>query len=108
MPKYLSLFKYSTDGNKGFLKDRAEAREAAVRKALDSVGGKFESMYWTAGGEYTGALIAHFPDSATAAAFTTVVNASGALSHFTSVELLTSSEIDGALRKTMTYRPPGG
>ena len=32
MPRYLTLFKYSTEGTKGFLKEKAAAREAALRR----------------------------------------------------------------------------
>lgn len=50
MPKYILLFKYSPDGAKGFLKEKAEAREAAIKKAYASVGGKVEAVHWAAGG----------------------------------------------------------
>src|ERR1700691_4164638 len=40
MPRYLSLFKYSTVGTKGFLKEKASGREAAIRKAIESAGAK--------------------------------------------------------------------
>ena len=50
MPRYLTLFKYSTEGTKGFLKEKAAAREAALRKGFESVGGKMESVYWTYSG----------------------------------------------------------
>jgi uncharacterized protein with GYD domain len=46
MPKYLSLFKYTAEGTKGFLKEKAAAREAAARKAFESVGGTVEMFYW--------------------------------------------------------------
>jgi hypothetical protein len=38
MPKYLALFKYSEEGAKGLMKEKAAAREAAGRKAYESVG----------------------------------------------------------------------
>ena len=34
MPKYLALFKYSEEGAKGFMKEKAAAREAGGKKAL--------------------------------------------------------------------------
>ncbi len=34
MPKYLLLFKYSAEGSKGFLKERAAPREAEIRKTF--------------------------------------------------------------------------
>jgi uncharacterized protein with GYD domain len=40
MPKYLALFKYSEEGAKGFMREKAAAREAAGKKAYESIGGK--------------------------------------------------------------------
>jgi hypothetical protein len=34
MPRYIGLFNYSAEGNKGFLKDKAAGREAATRQAV--------------------------------------------------------------------------
>jgi uncharacterized protein with GYD domain len=108
MPKYLGLFKYSPEAAKGLLKEKAAAREAEVRKFYEGIGGKVEAVYWAASGEYTGAVVAELPDAATGAAFALVLGASGALDAVTSMEVLTSSELDQALAKTITYRPPGG
>jgi uncharacterized protein with GYD domain len=108
MPRYLSFFKYSVDGHKGFLKERAAAREAAIRKGYQSAGGKIEAMYWAATGEYTGFIIGELPDSASIAALATLINASGAVADLQAVEILTSSEIDHGLAKSIWYRPPGG
>jgi uncharacterized protein with GYD domain len=107
MPKYLSLFKYSTEGAKGFLKEKATAREIAARKAIESVGGKIEIFYWVGTGEFTGIAISELPDAASGAAFIAMVDSSGAFSKFQSIELLTASEFDRALGNSMTYRPPG-
>ena len=108
MVRYLTLFRYSPEATNGFLKEKAAGREAALRKAWEGVGGRVEAIYWAAGGEYSGAMIVELPDAATAAAFTAVIWASGAVDSLTAVEVLTSSELDRALAKTMTYRPPGG
>lgn len=107
MPKYLTLFKYSAEGTKGFLKDKAAGREAVIRKAIESAGGKTEALYWATGGEYSGMAISHLPDAATGAAFAAMVESTGSFSKFHTIELLTASEIDGTLGKAMTYRPPG-
>jgi uncharacterized protein with GYD domain len=107
MPRYLSLFKYSPEGAKGFLKEKAAAREVASRKAFESVGGKLETFYWATSGEYTGIAIAELPDAASGAALLALVDSSGAFSEFRIIELLTASEVDRALSKSMAYRPPG-
>ena len=108
MPRYILLFKYSHSAAKGLIKEKAEAREAEVKKAYASIGGKVEAMYWSAGGEYTGMVVAQLPDAASAAVLSTHVVASGALDGGVAFEVLTSSEFDKALSKGMTYRPPGG
>lgn len=46
MPKYLRLFKYSPEGAKGIFKEKATAREAAIRKMYEGIGGKIEAVYW--------------------------------------------------------------
>jgi hypothetical protein len=53
-------------------------------------------------------MVVELPDAATATAFTAVIRASGAVDALTAMEVLTSSELDRALTKTMIYRPPGG
>jgi len=108
MARYLTLFRYSPEATRGFLKEMAAGREAALRKAWEGVGGKVEAIYWAAGGEYSGAMVVELPDAATATAFTAVIRASGAVDALTAMEVLTSSELDRALTKTMIYRPPGG
>jgi uncharacterized protein with GYD domain len=107
MPRYLGLFKYSAEGNKGFLKDMAAGREAATRQALESVGGKLEAMYWMVSGEYSGIGIWELPDAASGAALSALTASTGAFSEVKSIELLTASEMDAALSKSMTYRAPG-
>ena len=108
MPKYLGLFRYSPEGAKGLLKEKAAAREAAIRKIYEGIGGKVEALYWMTGGEYSGAVVAEVPDAATLAAFGMVIGASGAFDAVSATEIITSSELDRGLAKTMTYRPPGG
>ena len=107
MPKYLLLVKYSSEGAKGFLKEKAAPRENEIRKTFDRMGAKVEAFYWATGGEHTGALIVDLP-AATKAAFLMVAQATGAFDIASTTELITSSELDQALAKTIAYRPPGG
>ena len=44
MPKYLLLFKYSSEGAKGFLKEKAAPREAEIRKTFARYGWKSRSV----------------------------------------------------------------
>jgi uncharacterized protein with GYD domain len=107
MPRYLGLFRYGPDGAKGILKEKAAAREAAIRKMYEGIGGKVEAVYWMANGDYSGAVVVELPDAATGAAFMMAIGASGAMDAVTSMEVITSSEFDRALAKTMSYRAPG-
>src|ERR1700722_2940701 len=107
MPKYLLLFKYSSEGAKGLLKEKAAPREAEIRKTFAGMGGKVQEFYWATGGEHSGAIVLELPDAATPAAFTMVAEATGAFDAVAWMEVLTSSELDRALAKTIAYRPPG-
>lgn len=107
MPKYLTLFKYSTEGTRGFMKDKASGRVAAVKRAVESLGGRVETQYWVNGAEYSGVVIWDFPDAASFAAFGNVTGASGMFSDAKTFELLTTEDMDRALGKTAAYRSPG-
>ena len=50
MAKFGVLFKYSPEGNRGFLKEGASKRVEAVKKALASAGGHLECLYWIGAG----------------------------------------------------------
>jgi uncharacterized protein with GYD domain len=105
MPKYLLTATYTTDGIKGLLKDGGSKRRAAARTLVESLGGKFESFYFTFG-ETDAIVIADFPDPTTAAAASLTIAGSGAVRGKVTV-LLSAEEIDQAVRKTGSYTPPG-
>jgi uncharacterized protein with GYD domain len=78
MPRYLSLFKYTPEGRKGFMKEKAAAREAALKLTIESARGKLELINWTVpGSEYSGVTIAELPDAGTYAAVVALVEATG-------------------------------
>jgi len=108
MPRYLALFKYSDAGAKGLMTEKAAAREAAGKRAYESVGGRSEALYWIPNGEYHGMEIVELPSAATAAAISALAYSTGAFSEYRTIELLTTSELDEALEKPTAYRPPGG
>ena len=108
MPRYLSLFKYTPEGTKGFMKEKAAAREAALKLTIESAGGKLELFNRTVPErDYSGVTIAEFPDAGTYTAVVSLVQATGAFSEIKAIELLTASEIDRGLGKSVTYRAPG-
>ena len=105
MPKYLLQANYVGEGVKGLLKDGGTGRRAAAEQALQSVGGRIEAFYF-AFGETDAFVIADVPDQVSMAAVALTINASGLVAMKTTV-LMTPEEVDGAAKKTLTYRAPG-
>ena len=105
MAKYLVEASYSADGLKGLMKDKGSGRLAAVKKAVSSVGGKLECMYF-AFGKNDAVLIVDMPDNAAAAAMAIRTSASG-LARTKVTPLLTAGEIDQAVEKEVNYKAPG-
>ena len=105
MPKYLVEACYTSEGLKNLQKDRAEGRTAAVKAAVQSIGGKVEVLYWALG-EYDVVIVAELPDTSAAAALALAASASGMVRTRTT-QLLTAAEVDSALEKSVKYRAPG-
>jgi uncharacterized protein with GYD domain len=105
MAKYLLEASYSAEGLKGLQKDGGSARREAVARAISSVGGHLESMHY-AFGDHDAIIIFEAPDNVAAAALTTGMSSTGA-GHTTVTPLLTVEEVDQAVKKNLTYRPPG-
>jgi uncharacterized protein with GYD domain len=105
MAKHLWQASYEAEGARGLLKDGGTKRRQAAEAALKAVGGKLEAFYF-AFGESDVYLIADLPDNVSAIAASLAVNASGAIRIKTTV-LLTPEEVDQAIKKTVSYTPPG-
>lgn len=105
MPKYLVQASMSLEGLKGTIEEGGSARAAAVKEAVESVGGKLEQFYYCFGGHDV-VSIADMPDNVTAAGLMLLINSTGATSTETTV-LLTPAEIDEAVKLHPTYRAPG-
>ena len=87
------------------MKEKAAAREAALKLTIESAGGKLELFNWTVpGSDYNGVTITEFPDAGTYTAVVSLVEATGAFSEIKAIELLTAREIDRGLGKSLTYR----
>ena len=106
MPKYLFNASYTLEGVRGLMKEGGSARKAVVERAIKSLGGSLESMYF-AFGDADAVLIADLPDNATAAAISLIAGAAGGANVSTTV-LLTPEEMDAAAKKQADYSPPGG
>jgi uncharacterized protein with GYD domain len=106
MPKYLIEASYPPEGVKGVQSGGGSAREAAVSKLAEGLGGKLESFYF-AFGDSDAYVTVELPDNEAAAAVALTVNASGGASVKTTV-LLAPEEVDKAAERSVNYTPPGG
>ena len=105
MPKYLFEARYSPEGAIGLAKEGGSGRRDAVKKHLEDVGGKLESMYFALG-EVDCFVIVDLPDNVSAAALSLAVNESGLIASRTIV-LLTPEEMDRAGKTKVHFRGPG-
>lgn len=105
MAKYLIQATYSAEGFEGVAKDKASGRKAALQKALASVGGKLDAIYY-AFGDCDVVLIVEAPDNAAVAAFGMAACSTG-LARTITTPLLTIDEADQAIKKGIKYRGPG-
>jgi uncharacterized protein with GYD domain len=105
VPKYLIKASYSTGGAAGVLQAGGSARVAAVKRAMQSAGGKLESFYFAFGGA-DAYVIVELPDNETAAALALAVNSTDGASVETIV-LLTAEQMDAAANKRIDFTPAG-
>ncbi len=105
MPKYLVEARYTTEGAKGLAREGGSGRRAAIAKTLESAGGKLEAVYF-AFGDVDVYIIVDLPDNVSAAAVSLAANQTGFLASKTIV-LLTTDEMDQAVKKKIDFRPPG-
>ena len=105
MPKYLLQANYVGEGIKGLLKEGGTSRRAAAETLVKSLGGTMEAFYY-AFGETDVYVIADLPDNVSMASIALTVSSSGVVTAKTTV-LMTPEEVDQAVKKTPSYRPPG-
>jgi len=105
MSKYLFQANYNSEGLKGLIKEGGSARQAAIEKLIQSVGGTVETMYY-AFGETDLYGIVDVPNDASMTAVSLFVNASGAVKVKTTV-LMSPEQVDAAAKLTPAYRAPG-
>jgi len=105
MPKFLIEGSYTAEGLRGLAKDKASGRQAVVRDALASIGGKLDSAYFALGDSDV-YVLCECPDHVSAAALSLAVSASG-LVRTKTTQLLTVEEADRALSMKTGYRAPG-
>jgi uncharacterized protein with GYD domain len=107
MAMYLIRFSYTPETWARLMKNPEDRREA-VRKCIESVGGKLHGL-WYAFGSYDGYTIWEAPDNVSVAAVALAISGGGAFSKFETTPLLTVEETIEALRRTqkVTYKRPG-
>jgi len=105
MPKFLIEAAYTAEGLRGLHKDKASGRRQAVIKAVESLEGKVEALYFTMGKRDV-MVIVDLPDAASVAALSLAASASG-LVRISTTALLGVEDIDRALAKKLNYRAPG-
>lgn len=105
MPKYLLHGHYTIDGLKGVLKEGGTSRRNAIAKLIESAGGTLEFLLY-AFGDDDYYIFANLPDNNAATAISLTINASGAGVNKVTV-LITPEEVDEAVKKHPSYRPPG-
>jgi uncharacterized protein with GYD domain len=106
MAKYLIKVSYSAEGLHGVRKEGAAARAAFIAQMLETVGGSLEAFYFAFGPDDV-ILIADVPDNKTALALAATIGASDAISTYETVPLLTTQEVDAAMKISVGYRAPG-
>jgi uncharacterized protein with GYD domain len=105
MAKYLIHAAYTAEGLRGLQKEKASGRREAIAKLMESAGGKLEALYFSLG-EDDVIVIVDCPDTVSVASVAIAVSASGLVRTRTTA-LMTVEEVDRALAKSVTYRPPG-
>jgi uncharacterized protein with GYD domain len=106
MAKYLLKVSYSSEGIRGVITGGGSARVTAVENAVSGVGGSLESFYFAFGGDDV-YVVVDLPSPAAAVAVAGTVGASGAVSKYETVVLLTAAEVDDARTIAVEYAPPG-
>jgi uncharacterized protein with GYD domain len=108
MPSYAVFFTLRPEAVKGLI-EKPSDRAAAVRALCGSAGGSMESYQLMIGSEFDGFTVVSAPDSATLAAVSLAVTATGAFSHLETHELIAADQIGGILEQAsgLTYSAPG-
>lgn len=97
MPHYLQQVAYSTEGWEALVAN-PQNRIDAVRPAIEKLGGKIESA-WFSFGDYDIVVITEMPDNISAAAIAMAFAAGGACKSVQTTPLISPEQAGQALRK---------
>ena len=106
MTTYFMQGNYTAEGIKGLIKEGGTARNEAVTKLVSSLGGALRSLHFAATSP-TWFVVMDLPERGSAAAITATIIGSGAVTVDQCIEILTPTQMDEAMKKMPTYRPPG-
>lgn len=104
MPKYLSKVTFTAEAVQFLRQGKASVRQAETRKIFESIGGKLDGYYYVFGQDDV-LVIGEFPDNVTAAAVSLLVNSLGPV-RVTTTALITVEEMDQAIEKSASLKPP--
>lgn len=104
MPKYLLRGRYTASGLQGAVKEGFTSRETYIRRIVELMQSKVESVFWTFGDDHFH-IVVDMPDAATAVARTIATNLTGA-TEVSMTPLFTAEEMDAALALLPEYRAP--
>ncbi len=105
MAKYLVHAAYTAEGLQGLQREKASGRRDAIAKLMEGAGGKLDALYFSLGEDDVVAVV-DFPDIVGVAAVAIAASAAGLVRTRTTA-LMTVEEVDRALAKSVSYRPPG-
>lgn len=106
MPHFLVQVAYTSDALSTLI-NNPQDRTEAIRPVIEKLGGSLESA-WFAFGDYDVIVICQMPDNISAAAFSFVGSAGGAIKAIKTTPLMSIEEGVEALRKASEtgYQPP--
>ncbi len=107
MPYYMIQGAYNPEGMSALVKS-PQNRTAAVKPAIEKLGGTLKEAYFSFGDEYDFVIIAEMPDNVSAVAISMAFGAGGALKTTKTTPLLTATETLDAMKKASgaEYTPP--
>jgi uncharacterized protein with GYD domain len=105
MAKFLWHGSYTERGAKALADEGGTKRRAGVEKAVTSMGGTLEAMYFAFGDDDYYAIV-DMPDHVSGAAVSLATALAGAV-RLKTVVLLTAEDLDEAARRAHEYQGPG-
>jgi uncharacterized protein with GYD domain len=105
MSKFMVVGSYTSEGAKGLAKEGGTGRRAAIKEAVESVGGKVEAVYFAFGADDF-FVVLDLPDNSAAAAISVKAAQTGTVAS-RMILLMTPEEMDAAVAKNVKFRPPG-